>query len=206
MSGGNLMDLDQSKRDILKEVANIGAGNAATAFSGMIGQEINMTVPQVELIDIQELPAITGDEEEYIACIMINFSGEISGKILLVVDMENVEKMLKLIFATDELPGKEMQHSALNELGNILSGAYLKAINDFTDLDLDQSVPAMAYDMAGAVLSSSVIDYSQTEDFILLLETEFITGEEKLELFYFFIPEKDSLDYLFEKLVGGDLA
>ena len=200
------MDLDQSKRDILKEVANIGAGNAATAFSGMIGQEINMTVPQVELIDIQELPAITGDEEEYIACIMINFSGEISGKILLVVDMENVEKMLKLIFATDELPGKEMQHSALNELGNILSGAYLKAINDFTDLDLDQSVPAMAYDMAGAVLSSSVIDYSQTEDFILLLETEFIAGEEKLELFYFFIPEKDSLDFLFKRLVGDNFA
>ena len=206
MSGGKLMELDQSKKDILKEVANIGAGNAATAFSEMIGQEINMTVPQVELVNIQELPAITGDEEEYIACIMINFSGEISGKILLVVDMENVEKMLKLIFATDELPGKEMQHSALNELGNILSGAYLKAINDFTDLDLDQNVPAMAYDMAGAVLSSSVIDYSQTEDFILLLETEFIAGDEKLELFYFFIPEKDSLDYLFERLVGGNFA
>jgi chemotaxis protein CheC len=137
---------------------------------------------------------------------MINFSGEISGKILLVVDMDNVEKMLKLIFSTDELPGKEMQHSALNELGNILSGAYLKAINDFTDLDLDQSVPAMAYDMAGAVLSSSVIDYSQTEDFILLLETEFIAGEEKLELFYFFIPEKDSLDFLFQRLVGGSFA
>lgn len=200
------MELDQMKKDILKEVANIGAGNAATAFSGMIGQEINMTVPKVELVEIQELPAITGDEEEYIACIMINFSGEISGKILLVVDMENVEKMLKLIFSTDDLPGKEMQHSALNELGNILSGAYLKAINDFTDLDLDQSVPAMAYDMAGAVLSSSVIDYSQTEEFILLLETEFLAGEEKLELFYFFIPEKDSLDFLFERLVGDNFA
>ena len=200
------MELDQTKRDILKEVANIGAGNAATAFSGMIGQEINMTVPKVELVEIQDLPAITGDEEEFIACIMINFSGEISGKILLVVDMENVEKMLKLIFSTDDLPGKEMQHSALNELGNILSGAYLKAINDFTDLDLDQSVPAMAYDMAAAVLSSSVIDYSQKEDHILLLETEFIAGEEKLELFYFFIPEKDSLDFLFERLVGDNFA
>jgi len=206
MSGGKFMELDQSKRDILKEVANIGAGNAATAFSGMVGQKINMTVPKVELIEIQELPAITGDEEEYIACIMINFSGEISGKILLVVDMKNVEKMLKLIFSTDDLPGKEMQNSALNELGNILSGAYLKAINDFTGLDLDQSVPAMAYDMAGAVLSSSVIDYSQTEDFILLLETEFLAGEEKIELFYFFIPEKDSLDFLFKRLVGGDFA
>jgi chemotaxis protein CheC len=206
MLGGCFMELDQIKEDILKEVANIGAGNAATAFSGMIGQEIKMTVPKVELVEIQELPSITGDEEEYIACIMINFSGEISGKILLVVDMENVEKMLKLIFATDDLPGKEMQHSALNELGNILSGAYLKAINDFTDLDLDQSVPAMAYDMAGAVLSSSVIDYSQTEDFILLLETEFFAGEEKLELFYFFIPEKDSLDFLFKRLVGDNFA
>jgi len=206
MSGGNLMDLDQSKRDILKEVANIGAGNAATAFSGMIGQEINMTVPQVELIDIQELPAITGDEEEYIACIMINFSGEISGKILLVVDMENVEKMLKLIFSTDGLPGKEMQHSALNELGNILSGAYLKAINTFTELELSQEVPVSAYDMAGAILSSSIIDYSQAEDHILLLETEFILDKEKIELYYFFIPEKESLEILFERLERGSGA
>jgi len=93
---------------------------------------------------------------------MINFSGEISGKILLVVDMDNVEKMLQMIFSTDDLPGKEMQHSALNELGNILSGAYLKAINNFTGLDLNQNVPASAYDMAGAILSSSIIDYSQT--------------------------------------------
>lgn len=200
------MEIDQVKKDILKEVANIGAGNAATAFSGMIGQKIEMTVPKVEVLNIQELPAITGDEEEFIACIMINFCGEISGKILLVVDMDNVEKMLKLIFNTDDLPEKEMQHSALNELGNILSGAYLKAINDFTDLDLDQEVPAMAYDMAGAVLSSSVIDYSQTEDFILLLETEFIAGDEKIELFYFFIPEKNSLDYLFKRLAGDSFA
>ncbi|SFM01227.1 chemotaxis protein CheC [Halanaerobium salsuginis] len=200
------MNIDDNKKDILKEVANIGAGNAATAFSGMIGQKIDMSVPEVELINIQELPAITGDEEDYIACIMINFKGEISGKILLVIDMETVERMLKLIFGTDDLPDKDMQNSALNELGNILSGAYLKAINDFTALDLDQSVPAMAYDMAGAVLSSSVIDYSQTEDYIILLETEFVADQEKLELFYFFIPEKESLDILFARLVGGSIA
>lgn len=200
------MEINQTKKDILKEVANIGAGNAATAFSQMIAQEIKMTVPEVKLLDIQELPGITGDEEEFIACIMINFCGEISGKILLVVDMDNVKRILELIFGTEDLPGKEMQHSALNELGNILSGAYLKAINDFTALDLEQKVPAMAYDMAGAVLSSSVIDYSQTEDFILLLKTEFIAGNEKIELFYFFIPEKNSLNYLFEKLAGDGFA
>ncbi|RCW47701.1 MULTISPECIES: chemotaxis protein CheC [unclassified Halanaerobium] len=197
------MDLKPEKKDILKEVANIGAGNAATAFSEMIGYTINMTVPKVEILAIEKLPCITGDEEDYIACIMINFEGEISGKILLVIDNQNVEKMLKLIFNTDSLPEKKMQMSALNELGNILSGAYLRAINDFTDLNLNQSVPALAFDMAAAVLSSSVIDYSQTEDYILLLETEFIAGDEKLEIFYFFIPEKDSLDILFERL-GAD--
>jgi len=194
------MEIDNIKKDILKEVVNIGAGNAASAFSEMVGQKVDMTVPSVELIPLEELPSITGDEEDYIACIMINFSGEISGKVLLIVEMFNVEKILKLIFAGDELPERDIQHSALNELGNILSGAYLKAINNFTGLDLNQNVPVSAYDMAGAVLSSSVIDYSQTEESILLLETEFIVDKDKIELFYFFIPEKESLDTLFERL------
>src|SRR6056297_3625587 len=199
------MNLKPEKKDILKEVANIGAGNAATAFSEMIDHTINMTVTEVEILAIEELTSITGDEEDYIACIMINFEGEISGKILLVIDNKNVEKMLKLVFNTDELPEKKMQRSALNELGNILSGAYLRAINDFTDLNLNQSIPALAFDMAAAVLSSSVIDYSQTEDHILLLETEFTAGDEKLEIFYFFIPEKESLDILFERLEAGSI-
>jgi chemotaxis protein CheC len=194
------MRLDQMRKDILKEVVNIGAGNAAASFSEMVDQQIKMTVPRVELLKLEELPAVTGDEEDYIACIMINFSGEIRGKILLVIEMENVEKILKLIFAAEELPDKDIQHSALNELGNILSGAYLKAINNFSELELSQEVPVSAYDMAGAILSSSIIDYSQSEEYILLLETEFILDREKIELYYFFIPEKESLEILFNRL------
>jgi chemotaxis protein CheC len=194
------MRLDQMRKDILKEVVNIGAGNAAAAFSEMVDEEVKMTVPEVELLKMEELPAVTGDEEDSIACIMLTFNGEISGKILLVLEMNNVEKILKLIFGSEELPEENIQHSALNELGNILSGAYLKAINTFTELDLSQEVPVSAYDMAGAILSSSIIDYSQSEDHILLLETEFILDREKIELYYFFIPEKESLEILFERL------
>jgi chemotaxis protein CheC len=194
------MRLDQMRKDILKEVVNIGAGNAAAAFSEMVDEEVKMTVPKVELLILEELPAVTGDEEDSIACIMLTFNGEIGGKILLVLEMDNVEKILQLIFGSEELPDENIQHSALNELGNILSGAYLKAINTFTELDLSQGIPVSAYDMAGAILSSSIIDYSQSEDYILLLETEFILDREKIELYYFFIPEKESLEILFERL------
>ncbi|MFW6273333.1 MAG: chemotaxis protein CheC [Halanaerobium sp.] len=194
------MRLDQMRKDILKEVVNIGAGNAAAAFSEMVDEEVKMTVPAVELLRLEELPAVTGDEEDFIACVMLAFEGQISGKILLVLEMDNVEKILKLIFGTEELPEEDIQHSALNELGNILSGAYLKAINTFTELELSQEVPVSAYDMAGAILSSSIIDYGQSEEYILLLETEFILAKEKIELYYFFIPEKESLGILFERL------
>jgi chemotaxis protein CheC len=194
------MRLDQMRKDILKEVVNIGAGNAAAAFSEMVDEEVKMTVPEVELLKLEELPAVTGNEEDSIACIMLTFSGEIKGKILLVLEMDNVQKILQLIFGGEELPGEDIQHSALNELGNILSGAYLKAINTFTELDLSQEVPVSAYDMAGAILSSSIIDYSQSEEYILLLETEFSLDREKIELYYFFIPEKESLEILFKRL------
>jgi len=200
------MNLDKEKKDILKEIANIGAGNAATAFSTMVDQETKITVPRIELMPIDKLPEITGNQEDYIACTLINFDGEISGKILLVLEMENVKKILQLLFGENELPETEIQKSALRELGNILSGAYLKAINIFSDLNLSQGLPAVAYDMAGALLSSSVIDYSQSGDEIILLETEFIISEKKLELFYFFIPEEKSIDILFQHLMGDNLA
>ena len=200
------MNLDKEKKDILKEIANIGAGNAATAFSTMVDQETKITVPRIELIPIEELPEITGSQEDYIACTLINFDGELSGKILLVLEMDSVEKILHLLFGEGELPGTEIRNSALRELGNILSGAYLKAINIFSDLNLSQGLPAVAYDMAGAVLSSSVIDYSQSGDEIILLETEFIISEKKLELYYFFIPEEKSIDILFQHLMGDNLA
>jgi len=200
------MNLDKEKKDILKEIANIGAGNAATAFSTMVDQETKITVPRIELMPIEELPEITGSQEDYIACTLINFDGELSGKILLVLEMGSVEKILHLLFGEGELPETEIQNSALRELGNILSGAYLKAINIFSDLNLSQGLPAVAYDMAGAVLSSSVIDYSQSGDKIILLETEFIISEKKLELYYFFIPEEKSIDILFQHLMGDNLA
>lgn len=200
------MSLDKDKKDILKEIANIGAGNAATAFSTMVDQETNITVPRITLMNIEELPEITGDQEDYIACILINFDGEISGKILLVFEMESIEKILHLLFGEGELPSTNIQNSALRELGNILSGAYLKAINTFSGLNLSQGLPAIAYDMAGAVLSSSVIDFSQSGDEIILMETEFIISSEKLELYYFFIPEKESINILFQHLLGDSLA
>jgi len=199
------MNLDKAKKDILKEIANIGAGNAATAFSTMVDKKIDITVPRIELMPITDLPEITGDQEDYISCTLINFDGEISGKILLVLEMQIVEKILHLMFGEGELPSAEIQSSALRELGNILSGAYLKAINIFSDLNLSQGLPAVAYDMAGAVLSSSVIDYNQSDDEIILLETEFIISEEKLELYYFFIPEEESIDILFQHLMGDNL-
>jgi len=199
------MNLDKEKKDILKEIANIGAGNAATAFSTMVDQKIDITVPRIELMPIEDLPEITGDQEDYISCTLINFDGEISGKILLVLEMQIVEKILHLMFGEGELPSAEIQSSALRELGNILSGAYLKAINIFSDLNLSQGLPAVAYDMAGAVLSSSVIDFNQSDDEIILLETEFIISDEKLELYYFFIPEEESIDIFFQHLMGDNL-
>ncbi|KXS49976.1 chemotaxis protein CheC [Halanaerobium congolense] len=199
------MNLDKEKKDILKEIANIGAGNAATAFSTMVDQKIDITVPRIELMPIEDLPEITGDQEDYISCTLINFEGEISGKILLVLEMQVVEKVLHLLFREGELPEDEIQNSALRELGNILSGAYLKAINIFSNLNLSQGLPAVAYDMAGAVLSSSVIDFNQSDDEIILLETEFIISDEKLELYYFFIPEEESIDIFFQHLMGDNL-
>jgi chemotaxis protein CheC len=194
-------NLSELQKDALKEIGNIGAGNAATALANFLDRKINMTVPRVEIIPIEDVPEVTGDIEEEIIGVLLKVRGEAPGSILFLLKRESSEHLLELIFKNNKMTGDdELKESAITEIGNIISGSYLSAINQITGFNLCQSVPAFARDMAGAILSSSLLSVNESSDYAILIETQFFNGTKQIRSNFFLIPDPGSLKKIFSSI------
>lgn len=195
-------NLTSIHKDALKEIGNIGAGNAATAFSQFLDTKIDMTVPSVSIVPMAEVPEVTGGIENKVVSVLLRVMGEAPGSILLILSENSTINLLEMILNKDVEINKiaEIEISAIKEIGNILSGSYLNAINQMTNLNLFQSVPAFSYDMAGAILSSSMIAISEESDYTLLIETQFMNGNEEIEGYFFYVPNPGSLEKILNTL------
>lgn len=200
--GNTNFGLKSIQQDALKEVGNIGAGNAATAFSKVLDRKVEIEVPSIEIIPLEDVSTITGSEEDHVAGILFKVSGEAPGTILFIFPSTSIKYLVEVVMDKQIEPEEigVMEESLLKELGNILSGSYLKSIGDMTDLNMTQSVPGFSFDMAGAILSSTMISASSTGDNVLLIETEFMDGERKIEGYFFFIPKLESLSTILNSL------
>lgn len=183
--------------DALKEVSNIGTGNAATALSMMLGKKIDMTVPSVNLIEFATLIDNVGEREG--AGIIVRVLGDIPGNILIVLDKEVAFNMIELLTGIETKEFTEMGKSALCEIGNILSGAYMNAISKFTGLNAIASVPAITYDMLSAILATTFMESGQYDEYILDIETLFLNEDkENVGLHFYYIPMPGSLEKILE--------
>lgn len=162
--------------DILKEIGNIGAGNAATALSQLLNQKIDMHVPKVELVSFDEMFELAGGAEKEVASIYLRIEGGITGTMFFVLSIESANLFIRNLiqdetFDFHNVEQKEMGASALQELGNILSGSYLSSLSDFTQLNIYPTVPSLAIDMVGAIVSFGLVELSHYSDEVIVINT-----------------------------------
>ncbi|MGN7760370.1 chemotaxis protein CheC [Paenibacillus sp. P46E] len=189
--------------DVLKEVGNIGAGNAATALSQLLGKPIDMAVPKVQLLNFDEITDKVGGAEELVYAVFLRVEGEAPGNLFFILTPEAAINLLSRIAGIELLEGEElgeMELSALNEIGNILAGSYLSSLADFTSLSMYPTVPALAMDMAGAILSYGLLQFGQMGDDALLIDTTFLEGQNEIEGQFFLIPDPESFPKIFKSL------
>ena len=193
MSEINLDTMSNEYFDVLKELGNIGAGNATTALSQMIQCKIDMAVPQVQLLEFKELGAAMGGEEVVMAGIYLAIDGDIKGSIMFLLEKNAakhlVSKLMGMESQEDDL--SEMELSALKEVGNIITGAYLNSLSSITNLTIFPSVPDLTVDMAGAILSVPAIEFAAQGDRMLMIQTQFF-DEMVLDGYFILIPDLDS--------------
>nr|WP_106766048.1 chemotaxis protein CheC [Paenibacillus faecalis] len=191
------------KMDVLKEVGNIGAGNAATALSQLLNKPIDMAVPLVQLLSFEEIAESVGGAERIVLAVFLRVEGEAPGNLFFIMSPEAAKKLLKRL-AGIEIPEEngfsEMELSAISEIGNILAGSYLSSLADFTKLVMTPTVPGLAIDMAGAILSYGLLQFGEMGDDALLINTTFLEGQHEVEGQFFLIPDPQSFAQIFEAL------
>lgn len=205
MSKIDLSNLDSIQYDVLKEIGNIGAGNATTALAKMLNSKIDMKVPKVNLVGFSDITSVIGAEEEVMAGIMLLLDGDIRGMMMFLLEIESAKGLVNVLMGKPkEVVEKEpefdpMELSALNEIGNIITGAYLSALSDLTKLTISSSVPSLQIDMAASILSVPAIEFSKIGDKVLLIETQFDTNA-SVNGYFVLIPELDSYDTILSSL------
>lgn len=186
--------------DALAEVGNIGAGNAATALSQLINKKVDMTVPSVNIVPFNEIFS-RNDSEELVVGVIVRVLGDTPGNILFIFDHNTANNMIELLTGKREEEFSELGYSVLCEVGNIISGSYMNAIAKFTNLVIMPSVPAVAYDMLGAILSTTFIESEQFEDQVLDIETIFLNEDAtKVGGHFYYVPKPGSLEKILNSL------
>lgn len=202
MGNINLDGMDDMYFDILKELGNIGAGNATTALSTMLNRKIDMQVPKVALVGFDELSRIVGGEEALVAALYLFLEGSISGSMMFMLDNASAHSLVNALMGRDlgeDAEFSEMDLSALHEIGNIIAGSYLSALSNLTNLTITASVPYLSIDMAASILSVPAIEFGKLGDKALLIQTQF--GDDlNISGYFLLIPELQSYDVIIKSL------
>lgn len=190
--------------DVLKELGNIGAGNATTALAQMLQCKVDMAVPQVKLLEFKELGETMGGEEQIMAGIYLGIEGDITGSIMFLLEKQAARHLVTKLMgmAPEGEEFSEMEYSALKEVANIITGAYLNSLSGLTNLCIYPSVPDLCVDMAGAILSVPAIEFGALGDKMLLIQTQFF-DEMTLDGYFILIPDLESYGKILSALGLG---
>ncbi len=203
MSIGKYEDLNDMQIDVLREVGNIGSGNAATALSSMVGKMIDIEVPKVAILDFNDAINAVGGPEKVIAGILIRINGDIEGMIMFLFEENLIGLIEKTFFGEapkDIFSLSEAENSALNEMGNIMAGSYVNAIAQLAGMTIDIEVPVMAVDMLGAIMSVQAIEMGEMGDKLLFIDNNMIIDKTSIQSKMLLLPTIDSLDNLLGRL------
>ncbi|MCR5627770.1 MAG: chemotaxis protein CheC [Lachnospiraceae bacterium] len=197
----DINNVDAVYFDVLREIGNIGAGNAATSLAQLLQCKVDMKVPRVELLDFDQIGEAMGGEEQIMAGIYLLVQGDITGSIMFLLEEKSAHVLVSKLMGTEPSDGEftEMETSALKEIGNIITGAYLNSLSALTNLTITESIPDLSIDMAGAILSVPAIEFGMVGDQMLMIQTSF-TDDEELNGFFILVPDLPSYDKLLKAL------
>ncbi|PKM43558.1 MAG: CheY-P-specific phosphatase CheC [Firmicutes bacterium HGW-Firmicutes-6] len=198
----NYDQLNDAQIDVLQEIGNIGAGNAATALSLLLNEKVSISVPKIQLTDFNAAINALGGTETMTVGVLVNYSGEANGIIMFLLNMEDAKRITNILVQGnsqgDELD--EMKLSAIQEIGNILGSAYINSISALTGLSIRISIPYTAIDMAGALMSVPLIEFGAIGDKVMFIEENFSSGTHSLISHIIIFAEIDTLKTMMERL------
>jgi chemotaxis protein CheC len=195
--------------DVLKEIGNIGAAHAATALSDLLGKKIDMRVPKVEMVSFNDMMELAGGAETVVVGIFLRIEGDVEGSMFFILPIQQANRFIQHLindqnFDFNHNPISELGLSAMQEMGNILSGSYLSALSDFTGLKIYPTVPGLSVDMFGAIISIGLIEISEVSDNVIVINTSIFEdgfeNSKEVRGHFFLLPDPKSFETIFKAL------
>ena len=199
----NYDELSSLELDTLKEVGSIGTGNAATSLSALIGKPVRIQQPEVRIMGYNEAIEWIGGPEEITAGVLVGMSGQLSGIMLSVQQLEFVNLVLESMMGqtiSDYSVLDEMRGSALTEVGNIMISTFINALSSLAGLEIVLTVPAFTVDMQGAIMAVPMAEYGGQSDYIMTIGGNFICNGKEIPCRLLLSPDIRSLNFLLRKL------
>ena len=195
--------LSKELLDALKEVGTIGAGHAANSLSQLADKKIMISVPKVKTAPLKKIVELVGPPENLAAAVYMKLMGDAQGRTLLIFPRQTAFNLVDILMkrtAGQTKFLKEIDCSAIKEVGNILTGAFLTTLADFLNIALIPSVPLMAYDMVGAILEALAIEFGENADRIFCIQTEFMDPSLEIGGSFILVFDRKSLDIIIKKI------
>ena len=187
--------------DALRELANIGSGNAATALSGLLGRPIDVSVPSAVALPLADAVDAAGPADALVTGVVLPVFGDLDAMVLLLFAPEDATELTGLLGCE---PGTEVALSALGEIGNILGSSYIGALASMVGMTLEPRPPATATDMLGAIVASVLVAEAHSTDFALLLDSALVVEGSECSFQFMLVPSADGVDELLSRLGLGE--
>ncbi|MCI8738750.1 MAG: chemotaxis protein CheC [Oscillibacter sp.] len=199
----NYDQLSSLELDTLKEIGSIGTGNAATSLSALIGKPVRIQMPEVRIMEYNEAIEWIGGPEEITAGVLVGLGGQISGIMLSVQQLEFVNLVLESMLGKgvgEYMELREMEYSALTEVGNIMISTFINALSGLAGIDVELTVPAFTVDMQGAIMAVPMAEYGGQSDYIMTIGGDFVCNGKQIPCRLLLSPDIRSLNFLLRKL------
>lgn len=195
-------DFDETRLDLLKEIGNIGAGHAAEALSQLLHKRIDMKIPSVTILPLNEL--ISAENEKQVAASYIGIDGDIKAYFFMIFESQSAKRLIDELVPDGTAFVNELAQSAFCEIANILCGSYLTALSSFLNIQITQTPPVYAADMEGAILGEGLAELSLSNDFVILINAVLSdrASQRQLKGDFYFMPVAESLDAIFRLTEG----
>ena len=198
---GNLNDMHI---DVLQEIGNIGTGNAVTALAKMLNKKVEMSCPIIKLVDFKDIANSVGGAETLVTGILVSITGDINGIMMFIVQQDSVYSLLKMLLGDMISDGflefSDLELSALQEIGNIMSSSYLSSLGGLINKKITPSIPYLAMDMANAILSVPAIEFSKVSDKVLFIESVFSAESMNVSGYFLLVPDMPSFNIIMAAL------
>ncbi|MFX1337008.1 MAG: chemotaxis protein CheC [Promethearchaeota archaeon] len=201
--------LTPGQLDSLRELGNIGSGNAVVALSELINKRIEVSLTGINIIPFWNLSKVFPDSDTEIFGICSNIRGEHNLTLLQIYTKESIISMINIILIESEKRIEninsieeldELTKSTILEIGNILVGHYASSLANLMAIKLIPDVPDLALDTIGAICNSIAANYSKLTDFIIIINTEIKIEKLSIEGIIFFIPSIETIESIFRLL------